>query len=260
MQKSQNMTAHMTILVAGGTGFVGRHIVALLKKNGHDVIIYHRGLRSVPTHADMIVNCIGIIREESETFHEAHIDLAKWLVRLGKKLKVSHFVQISAIGVEHETTAYQRTKAAAERIVKTSGLSYTIIRPSMIFGEEDKSINQFRKVCRTGFFPLFGNGKVQPVHVDVVAQVVLAATQGKLNKRTIELGGPDVFTYRELAERIHPGVHAFKLPRVVSRLFIASSGVLTSLPTKEMVTMLRQDNTTQDKTIHKLGIKNTRLV
>ena len=256
MQKSQNMT----ILVAGGTGFVGRHIVALLKKNGHDVIIYHRGLRSVPTHADMIVNCIGIIREERETFHEAHIDLSKWLVRLGKKLKVRHFVQISAIGVEHETTAYQRTKAAAERIVKSSGLSYTIIRPSMIFGEEDKSINQFRKICRTGFFPLFGNGKVQPVHVNVVAQVALAAVDGKLNKRTVEVAGPEVFTYKELAQRLHPGVHTFKLPGAVSRTIVASSGLFTFLPTKEMVTMLRQDNTTQDRIVEKLGINNIRLL
>jgi NADH dehydrogenase len=246
----------MTILVAGGTGFVGRHIVSLLKKNGYNVIVYHRGLRSVPTHADMIVNCIGIIREERETFHEAHIDVAKWLTRLGKKLRVKHFVQISAIGVEHESTSYQRTKAAAERIVKSGGLSYTIIRPSIIFGNEDKSINQFRKICRTGFFPLFGNGKVQPVHVDVVAQVAVAAVQGKLNKKTVEVAGPEVFTYAELAERLHPGVRTMKLSRATAKILTSTSGVFTFLPTKDMVTMLRQDNTTRDKTVEKLGIKN----
>ncbi len=253
------MPMHMhklTILVAGGTGFVGRRIVDLLAKKGHDVIIYHRNYRAVPTHADMIINCVGIIREGTETFHEAHIDLTTWLVRLGKKLKVEHFVQISAIGVEKQTTAYQRTKAASERVVQKSGLNYTIVRPSLIFGSEDKSINSFRAICRTGFFPVMSKAKVQPVDVDVLSQVVYSAVEGKLNNKIVEVAGPEVFTYGELAQRLHPGVRLIKMPRSVSSSLTVFSSVFKTLPTKEMLIMLRQDNVATNNIVDKLAIKN----
>lgn len=249
----------MTILVAGGTGFVGSKVVELLRKDGHETIIYYRGQRAVPTHADIIINCVGIIREDGETFKEAHVDLVRWLIRLGKKLRVRQFVQMSALGVEHERTAYQRSKLHAERLLQASGLPYAIIRPSMIFGDRDRSVNLFRKICRTGFFPVLAKGTVQPVSVDTVARLVVAAAYLRVRDRVVEVGGPEVMTYVQLADRIHPGVRAVRVPRPIVRLMTVFAPVIRVLPTKEQRIMLGQQNTTNDKTVTRLGIDNPRL-
>jgi uncharacterized protein YbjT (DUF2867 family) len=246
------------ILVAGGTGFVGKRVVALLEKR-HQVIVYHRGHKAVPTHADVIINLIGIIREDEESFKEAHVEMTKWLVRLGKKLKIRQFVQLSALGVEKQVTNYQKTKYEAEQIVQKAGLPYAIIRPSMIFGAEDKSINRFRAIARTGFFPLLGNGAVQPVSVDTVAAVIAAAAEGRIKNRIAEVGGPEILTQEQLLDRIHPGVRIVKMPQFKVKTLTFFGEWFKSLPTQEQVVMLRQNSTTKDKTVERLKIKNPRL-
>lgn len=251
------------ILVAGGSGFLGRRVVALLEKGGHTVIIHNKTHKTIPTHADMIINCVGIIREDDQTFREAHVDLTQSLIRIGKKLGVGQFVQVSALGVENNATEYQRTKLRAEKLVEQSGLPYVILRPSMMFGSDDRSINRLRAVCRTGFFPLFGNGRVQPVSVDTVAKTIVAATEQKIKNRTIEIGGPEIFTYKELVNRLHPGVRTFKLPSFIAKPLVILSSLFKSLPTKEQVKMLQQDNVVKDKfsvrTLGRLKIQNSRL-
>lgn len=250
---------NQVILVAGGTGFVGKHVVSLLQRKGYQVVIHARSNKAVPTYADIIVNLVGIIREDEQTFQDVHVEFTKWLVGLGKKLKVQQFVQMSALGVERKETNYAKTKFQAEEIVRKSGLPFAIIRPSMIFGPEDKSINTFRKISRTGLFPVMGTGTVQPVSIDTVAAVILAAVERRIRNRVVEIGGPEIFTYKQLADRIHPGVHAFKLPRFIVTLIATIGEWFTALPTPEQVAMLSQSNTTKDKTVERLGIKNPKL-
>ena len=246
------------VLVAGGTGFVGKRVVALLEKKDYRVIVHHRQRKAIPTHADIIVNLVGIIREDDQTYKDAHVDFTAWLVRLGKKPYGRQFVEMCAIGADAKGTAYQRSKAQAEEIVKNSSLPYAIVRPSMIFGADDKSINMFRRVARTGFFPLFANGTTQPVSVDTVAQVVVAAVENRIRNRTVEVGGPEIFTYDQLLDRIHPGGRTFKA-RILTGIATTLGEWFIALPTKEQVTMLSQDNTTKYKTVDSPGIKNPRL-
>lgn len=249
----------MIVLVAGGTGFLGRRVVHFLKENGHEVIKYHRSHRAVPTYADVIINCVGIIREGNQTFEEAHVDVTQFLVQLGKKLQVSQFVQVSAIGADMHGTQYQRTKARAEKIVENSRLNYAIIRPSIVFGPDDKSINRFRKIASTGFFPLLANGRVQPVHVDTVAKVIVAAANRRIRNRTAEVGGPEVLTYAQLADRIHPGVTIARLPSWAVSVISFFGTFIPALPTRNMVRMMRQDNVTKDRTVKRLRIDNPKL-
>lgn len=247
------------VLVAGGTGFVGQHVVDLLQKKGYRVITHSRSYKAVPTHADIIINLVGIIREERQTFKQAHVEFTKWLLGLGKKLKVQQFVQMSALGVEQQTTAYQRTKLQAEKLVQESGLPYAIIRPSMIFGKDDKSVNTFRALSRTGFFPLLANGNVQPVAVDTVAEVIVAAAEKRMRNRIVEVGGPEVLTYRQLADRIHPGVRVIKMPKFMISILTFFGEFIKKLPTHEQVIMLGQDTVTKKNIVDSLGIKNPRL-
>lgn len=252
----------MIVLVAGGTGFLGRHVVARLQRRGHHVIVYHRGMRAVPTTADVIINCVGILRETgSQTFVEAHVEVTKWLLGLGKKLKIQQFVQVSAIGADAHGTTYQRTKAQAEALVEKSKIPYVIVRPSMIFGKEDRSVNTFRKICRTGFFPLFANGHVQPVSVSSVSEVIVLAAERRIQNSTVEVAGPETFTYKQLADRIHPGVTTFFLPKwiIQTMTWMGDRIPLSLFPTKEMVRMLKQDNTTKKNILEKMRIKNPSL-
>jgi len=250
---------NMVVLVAGGNGFLGSRVVQVLTQHGHKVIIHSRHNKAVPTHADVIINCVGIIREDEETFEDAHVVFTKWLLGLGRKLKVRQFIQVSAIGAKPDGNGYQRTKWQAEELVRSSRLPFAIIRPSMLFGDGDRSVNRFRAFARTGFLPLFGNGKVQPVSVDTVAAVVVAAAENRVRNRAAEVGGQEIFTYAQLADRVHPGVRAFLLPRPMRAVFTFFGEVVTALPTAEMAAMLSQDNMTKDRTIERLGIKNPRL-
>jgi NADH dehydrogenase len=223
------------------------------------VIPHHRSFRAIPTHADAIVNCVGIIREDRENFAHAHVEVTKFLLKLARKLKVQQYVHVSALGIEPGTTAYQRSKLQAERLVLKSRVPYAIIRPSMMFGEKDKSINRIRAISRTGFFPLLANGTVQPVHVDTVAALIVAAVERRIRDRTVEVGGPEVFTYRQIAGRVHPGVVILEMPGFIVTLVTKLSALFLSLPTKEMVEMMAQENRTADKTVWKLGIANPKL-
>jgi NADH dehydrogenase len=247
------------ILVAGGTGFIGRRVVEFLQKKGYRVIVHSREQKTVPTHADVVVNCVGIIREDEQDFKDAHVEFTQWLVRLAKKLKVEQYVQLSALGAELESTPYQRTKRAAEKIVEKSGLPYAIVRPSVVFGPGDKSINLFRKISRTGFFPVMADGKLQPVHADVVAQVIVAAAERRVRNRTVEVGGPEVFNWRSAVQRVHPGVITLRVPRWKLPLITWLGKWFKTLPTKDMLTMMRQDNVVKKNVVDRLGIRNVKL-
>jgi uncharacterized protein YbjT (DUF2867 family) len=250
----------MIVLVAGGSGFLGREVVSQLEKKGHHVIVHSRGHHTVPTRADAIVNCVGIIRNTlTQDFSDAHIEKTRWLVQLGKKLNIQQFVQVSAIGADLVVTRYQRTKLAGEHIVQKSKLPYAIIRPSVMWGDGDKSINMFRAISRTGFFPLLANGVVQPVHVKTVASLIVAAVERRIRDRVVEVGGPEMFSYRQLVDRIHPGVIVFRLPTCAVWMVTLFGAIIPTLPTPEMVVMLSQNNITKDRTVERLRIKNPRL-
>ena len=87
--------------------------------------------------------------------------------------------------------------------MRRSGLPFAIVRPSMLFGPGDQGINMFRAIARTGFLPLFANGTVQPVNAETVAALIVAAADCRVRDRVVEAGGPEIMTYRELADRVH---------------------------------------------------------
>lgn len=249
----------MIVLVAGGSGFLGKRVVHFLEKQGHTAIVHHRGFQAVPTYADAIINCVGIIRGTEMDFKEAHVEKTKWLLKLGKKLQIQQFVQVSAIGVDGNGTAYQKTKLRGERLVVKSGLPYAIVRPGMLFGKGDISVNVFRRIAGTGFFPMFSGARLQPVSVDTVARLVVAAAEKRVRNRIAEIGGPEIFTYESFADRIHPGVISFRLPWLLVRLITLLGSIIPAFPTRDMVMMMRQDNVTRDKTVWRLGITNPSL-
>jgi uncharacterized protein YbjT (DUF2867 family) len=228
----------ISVLVAGGSGFIGSHVVAHLASNGQRVIVPTRHperashLKVMPTvevvladlhddatvarlvrKVDAVVNLVGILHSRPATngapygpdFARAHVELPRRLVAACAAQGVGRFVHVSALGADASgPSMYQRSKAAGEAAALSEpSVATTIFRPSVVFGEDDNFLNLFASLQkRFPVMPLAGaNARFQPVYVqDVARAIVTALNDTRLAGRVIELAGPKVYTLRELVE------------------------------------------------------------
>ena len=225
-------TSSQKVLVLGGTGFVGCHVCEALSRQGHSITVPTRGLpaRSVEIipgldvvvadihdpvtlqnlvrGQDTVVNLVAILHGDEAAYDHVHVQLLRKLAKACKQEQVKRLVHISALGAgEHAPSMYQRSKARGEAVLmaaaQTSDLSLTVIRPSVIFGEDDHFITLFAKLQRMfPFMPLASaQTRFQPVWVQDVARAIVAcvedpATAGKV----YELCGPEVLTLKQLIQ------------------------------------------------------------
>jgi len=225
-------------VVSGGTGFVGRAVVNALQAEGVSVRILRRakgyrrstqpadpapcaGAETVSvdfTHvpelteacrgADAIIHLIGIIAEcGDETFEAVHLGLTQNLLQAARNAGVRRWIHMSALGTrESAVSRYHRTKWAAEEAVRTSGLDWTILRPSLIYGPGSGLVRTFATMAR--FSPVLpaidgGHRLVQPIAVEAVAQAFArAAADPGCVGRTYDLCGPERLTFREVLKAI----------------------------------------------------------
>jgi NADH dehydrogenase len=221
-----------TILVIGGSGFVGRHLVSHLVSDGYRIVVptrrrdNARSLFLLPTvdvveadaadaqtlarlvrGAAAVVNLVGIINETGgETFVRAHVEFARNVVAACKTAGVRRLLHMSALNADPDgPSQYLRSKGEAEAIVAASGLSWTIFRPSVIFGREDSFLNLFAKLAR--WLPVIAlgaaNAKFQPVYVgDVAHCFVYALRDDTTIGQRYSLCGPKVYTLYELVRYV----------------------------------------------------------
>jgi len=215
------------IAVTGATGFVGRHIAAVLTRRGHAVRALVRrpitartleslGVERVPGDladvaalttlargADAVVHLVGIIVEKGPaTFHAVHVDGTRRVVEAARHAGIERFVHMSAVGARDEpgATPYHRTKWHAEELVRASGLSHAVFRPSIISGPESAPIRTLALLHRwSPVVPVFGDGRfpAQPVWVEDVALAFALSVERPALSGAFELGGPQVLTYEE---------------------------------------------------------------
>jgi len=216
------------IAVTGATGFVGRHVAAVLAGRGHRVrALARRPARArhrlgpaaelVPGHlsdgaalaalvrgADAVIHLVGIIVEAgSATFHEVHVEGTRRALAAARDAAVRRFVHMSAVGARDQpgATRYHRTKWQAEELVRASELSHAIFRPSIISGPESAPIQAIARLHRwSPVVPVFGDGRfpTQPVWIEDVALAFARAAEDAAIVGAFELGGPAVVTYEEL--------------------------------------------------------------
>ncbi len=159
---------------------------------------------------------------------------------------------ISAIGADAgSTSAYARTKAAGEKSVRVARPDAVILRPSIIFGPEDSFFNRFAAMARVSpVLPLIGGGRTrfQPVYVgDVAEAIIVGLERAGVDGRTFELGGPRVYTFRELMSYLLQvlGRHRL-LVSVPFGVAAAQARLAELLPepplTRDQVELLKQDN------------------
>jgi uncharacterized protein YbjT (DUF2867 family) len=271
------------ILVTGGTGFVGTKVVHALRAEDRPVRVLTRNPKDAETVAnwgcqvaegdmtdaaslrravagcEAVIDLVAIISGSREDFERVMIQGTRDLVAAAKEAGATRFVLMSALGVSERSkdlTHYYRSKWEEEQAVQSSGLAYTIFRPSFIFGADGGSLPIYiRQVRWSPVVTVIGNGqrRLQPIWVDdVAAYFAKSFALPEAVNRTFELGGPDVVTWDELYERIRRvlGKRRAKV-HMPYGLVRAGAAVVEKLPgdfplSRDAVTMLEFDDNITD--------------
>lgn len=269
------------VTVLGASGFIGRYVVKDLARQGVVIAAVSRHateagylrpmgdvgqvasidadlldearIAAVVAGADAVVNATGILYEtRAQTFDAVHHRGPALAARLAKSAGAQRFVHISALGADPASPAgYARSKAAGEAAVRAAFPEAAILRPSIVFGPEDAFFNRFAALARfSPALPLIGGGRTrfQPVYVgDVAAAAVAALTRPAAAGGRFELGGPRIYTFRQLMELMLREIRRRRL--LVSVPFGVASlaaAILERLPspllTRDQVRMLQRDN------------------
>jgi NADH dehydrogenase len=227
--------ADQIVTVFGGTGFLGRRIVRDLRDQGFGVRIASRhaervgeGSAQESIRADInidddvvaavggayaAINAVSLYRERrSETFDAVHVKGAERLARQAQRAGVERLVHVSGIGADPRSkSAYIRSRGEGELAVRAAFPSATIVRPAVIFGPDDTFLNTLVTLLkRLPAYPLFGRGltRLQPVHAGDVAEAIARTLQPDApHPMTYELGGPQVYTYKEIIKLIADRLH-----------------------------------------------------
>ena len=274
------MATRNVATVFGGSGFIGRYVVQRLARRGYVVRVavghpasagFLRVMGAVgqivPLYAsvtdeatvrravvggDLVVNLVGILAERrAGSFQAIHADGAGRVARLAAAAGVFRLVHVSAIGADPAAPGkYGTSKAAGEVAVRQHFPGATILRPSVVFGPEDQFFNRFARMAMfSPVMPVFsGATRFQPVYVGDVADAVMAALADPDAAGAIyELGGPGVFSFRELLAYVLQQTRRRRkliaIPPILARLMAMVMEWLPGKPlTRDQLLMLGRDN------------------
>jgi len=273
----------MTVLVTGGTGFVGTHVVHTLRARGLPVRALVRDpsraprlgawgaelvqgdvtdpatLRAACVGVDAVVHLVAIIKGSPADFERVMAQGTRDLVAAARDAGVRRFVLASALGLDERTkdsVPYFRAKWEMERAVKESGVEHVIFRPSFVFGRDGGVLPTFVRLARFApVTPVVGPGtqRLQPIWVEDVAEYFSHALDAAgAADRTFELGGPDAPTWNEFWDRLKRVLGSrrpsFHVPFGVMRVQAALTERLPGAPvTRDQLTMLQLgDNVVTD--------------
>lgn len=266
------------IFIAGATGFVGGHLVSHLLDKGHRLKCLVRSSRAADELSargvtvvrgditdsgslagvldpdDLVIHLVGIIEEKGgATFESVHVRGTANLIAEAKRAGVRHFFYQSALGADLSSfAAYLRTKAEAEKMVRSSGLTWTIFRPSLIIGPWDGFTRKLMDMLKLApVLPIPGQGaaRFQPVYIKDWLRCMEAVIERPLDYNGLyDIGGPEQLTYRQIVEALASAMGrsmpSVSIPMGLMK-FSASvlQAVLPSPPvTVEQLRLLEQDN------------------
>jgi uncharacterized protein YbjT (DUF2867 family) len=274
------------IFLAGGTGFIGRHLLEALEDSGIKTrclvrtprkaeqceargfeaaigdITGRQSLEGALDGARVVAHLVGIIEERGrQTFRRVHVEGTRNLVEEAVKAGVEHFFYQSALGADTGSWAeYQRTKAEAEEIVKASGIPFTIFRPSLVIGEGDGFTRRIQEMIRLAPavpVPGQGNARFQPIYVgDWIKCFMKILDNPEALGKVYELGGPEHITYNEIIKAVSKAMGRektlFHFPAAIARIGL---GLLEKTPlrvaTTEQLRLLETDNICDRESVKK---------
>ncbi len=261
------------ICITGGTGFVGKHLVARLVGEGEPVRIVARRPAEIPGAAvvlcditsgsslaeafkgcSAVMHLVGIVREaRGRTFHQVHVHGTRSVLEGCREAGVQRMIHMSALGArDYAASRYHRSKWQAEQLVRSAGLAATVFRPSVIFGEGGAFLPMLRElVTRPPIIPIIGDGAslLQPIRIeDVVSCFVGALRDDATIGHSYELCGPATFGFEQLVDLVaeaqgidKPKVHLPTwLMRPVTQMLSRLSSRFPLTP--DQLIMLLEDN------------------
>ena len=282
---------HRRIVILGGSGFVGRALSARLLERGEQVVVASRDPATrarIPTgaefiagdvydpgflgelvrDADVVVNLVGILNEQGDDgagFHRAYVGLAVAVMDAMQLHGVRRLLQMSALHAGNGASHYLQARGQAERLVRASGLDWTLFRPSVIAGPGDGLFCRFAQLLR--FAPALPIGRAdaqfQPVWVgDVVEAFVHAVEDPSTIGQAFDLVGPTRMTLAEIVKATAEarGWHrlVIPLPGVLGRLQAEVGEFLPGKPiSRDNWRSLQRDSVSDDNGLPKLGIAPT---
>jgi NADH dehydrogenase len=274
------------VCIFGASGFIGRHLIRRLTKKDFRIVAATRSpylhgylkplgnpgqidlekvnlfdeerLRNLVKNSDVVINLVGILHEtKKQKFEDIHAKFPDLLSKLCSELNIKKFVHISALGInETVSSQYMQSKLKGEKSIINNFNRSVILRPSVIFGPEDKFFNQFASIAE--FFPvlpLIGGGLTyfQPIYVGDIAKSIMAVLEKEeINNNIFELGGPEIFTFKELMKILLKEINKKRFLVPIPFLFAKfQAKILQLLPkpllTTDQIEMLKYDNIVTNK-------------
>ena len=224
------------ILVFGGSGQIGRHLIRRLTKNNHSVTVVTRNqhkkgailktqgnpgyieiaelnifdeekLNKIISNKDICINLVGILYEDKKnTFINIHTHFPSLISKICQKHELKQFIHLSALGVERANdSAYAKSKLEGEKKIISNFPKSTILRPSVIYSVDDNFTTNLMSLLNIlPFFPLYFNGKTKfaPMHVSDISEIIVKTIDQNICKEIIECVGPEVMTFKEIIKNL----------------------------------------------------------
>jgi uncharacterized protein YbjT (DUF2867 family) len=273
------------ILITGATGYVGRHLVIRLAAQGErprclvremnraqrilpaDKVELVQGATTSPASLDAAVQGVDAIvhaafltadRKQStgNEYEKTNVQGTANLIKAAKKAGVKRIIEISGLGTRPDKPgSYMQGRYLAEKMLKESGLEWTIIQPSVLFGKNAPFIKGLSDLIRTSpIVPLIGGGKImfQPIYVEDVVTVIIKVLEDPLNttNKTYTIGGPAYYSFTQIIDALLQVMHQqrIKVPAPTSLVGVGAAVMEAVLPrpplTKAAMTLFTFDNTT----------------
>lgn len=246
----------MKILLTGASGFIGQNLLALLTRDGHEVLPISRrhgvdiaDLRSPDDWAprvdgvDAAINAVGIIGEtRTQRFDTLHTIVPKALFDACRRSRVPRVIQISALGADRGAfSGYHLSKKMADDHLRSLDLDWFVLRPSVIYGRGGTSSALFMRLARLPVIPVIGDGRqaLQPVHIGDVVATVLACLTSPRTRQTLDLVGNETIGFAEWLQRLRQAQCRARAPLLTVPVWLAMVGAILG---QTLSPMLRREN------------------
>jgi len=281
------------ILVFGGSGQIGRHLIRRLTKNNHLVTVVTRNqhkkgailktqgnpgyieivesnifdeekLNSLIAKKDICINLVGIIYEDKKnTFTNIHVHFPSLISKICEKHKLKQFIHVSALGIERaKDSNYAKSKIEGEKKIINNFPGSTILRPSVVYSVDDNfTTNLMTLLNLLPFFPLYYSGKTKfsPIHVSDMSEIISNIIERSICSEIIECVGPEVMTFKEIIEKLSILIGRKKIlipfPLLIAKLIaFFLERIPKPLLTRDQLKLLKYDSVLSGETKSNLDI------